>query len=508
MLSSKVDSASKPDPTRYFSEGNLQEFAERSRKASRFNDIRIKSGNVCLLAHRLVLACCSPFFERLFQAETQERYHDIVELNDLNEGSLEILVKFMYTRNITIETKNVLATAHYLEMNDICDFCFDFLKTAITTDNWSKVLSACLMYDNDLILEQLSSFISKKFSDITHSEIFKNITFQEMKFITKNANRSIVEEKSLYEAMQSWISHDEVNRISKFSELFFTLRYLELPDAVLVEIVSDPRNRNICQLIVQTAPLRKAIFRAKMENKIFTRLRDTLFESLPFSSSTNFDYDAVTPSTDLLYDAKSFSTSGDDADVVGIGGYGVVRRCVHSSLGQVVVKCMHCESKTDLDLKLAQTHKRVHVFSRFNHEFIVRFHGMTSWDSCFGMIMEEVQCGNLEDLMIGSQEIKTIDWKLRFRILFQLASAINYLHYHDPNKAYVHLDIKPENILMTKKLDVKLADFGALDIVLATDAKPTTDISGANQYTLCYTAPERLQDVWCDVSRSMDVYSF
>ena len=124
------------------------------------------------------------------------------------------------------------------------------------------------------------------------------------------------------------------------------------------------------------------------------------------------------------------------------------------------------------------------------------------------MIMEEIQCGNLEDLMIGSKEIKTIDWKLRFRIIFQLTSAIKYLHYHDPHKAYVHLDIKPENILLTKTLNVKLADFGTLDVVVATGAKPTTKIFGANQYTPWYTAPERLQDVLCEVLRSMDVYSF
>ena len=253
------------------------------------------------------------------------------------------------------------------------------MKTAITTENWSKILSVCLKNNNDLLLE-LCQFISENFSDIRQSENFKTITFQELTFITKNVNRSIVEEVSIYEAVQSWIGHDKVNRADKFLDLFFTLCYLELPDAVLTEIASDPCNQAINQLVIQTAPLRKAMLRAKIENKIFTQLKFNLFvDDLSKTPSSNFDYDEVTPSANLIYDANSFATSIDEADVVGFGRYGVVRRCVYPLLGKVVIKCMHCGGNAELDSVLDQTHKRVHVFSRFDHEFIVRFHEMTSW---------------------------------------------------------------------------------------------------------------------------------
>jgi len=120
--------------------------------------------------------------------------------------------------------------------------------------------------------------------------------------------------------------------------------------------------------------------------------------------------------------------------------------------------------------------------------------------------MEEVNCGNLRDLVIANKEIKTISWKLRYRVILQLADALRYLHFHDPKKAYIHLDIKPENVLLTIKLDVKLADFGSLDIAIATGAKPTISIAASNQYTPLYTAPERLQKLYCRATPSMDVY--
>lgn len=39
-------------------------------------------------------------------------------------------------------------------------------------------------------------------------------------------------------------------------------------------------------------------------------------------------------------------------------------------------------------------------------------------------------------------------------VLFQLLSAINYMHSAD----IIHRDMKPENILINKKLELKLAD--------------------------------------------------
>ena len=148
------------------------------------------------------------------------------------------------------------------------------------------------------------------------------------------------------------------------------------------------------------------------------------------------------------------------------------------------------------------------ILVRFNHDHIVRIYGMTSWDQCFGIVMEEVECGNLRDLLIVNEAIEEIGWKLRYRIVFQLASALSYLHHHDPNKSFVHLDIKPENVLLSKKLKVKLADFGALDIAIATGAKPTTtsSITASNQYTPLYTAPERLEKLYCKPASPMDVY--
>ena len=218
----------------------------------------------------------------------------------------------------------------------------------------------------------------------------------------------------------------------------------------------------------------------------------------------------IRQSSAVEYDASSFTTSANQADVVGTGSYGVVRRCFHDGLGNVVIKCIHCGGSIDTASKsIDVARKKIRFLTRFKHSHIVQIYGITTWSQCFGIIMEEVKCGNLSDLMVVNNHIK-IGWKLRYKILHQLAHALNYLHFHNPKKSYVHLDVKPENISLTLNLNVKLADFGSLEIAIATGAtSTTTETSSSKQYTPLYTAPERLLDI-CDAEAksSMDVYSF
>ena len=216
------------------------------------------------------------------------------------------------------------------------------------------------------------------------------------------------------------------------------------------------------------------------------------------------------PSSSVEYNAKSFTTSANQADVVGTGSYGVVRRCYHDHLKNVAVKCMHCGgSLSSSSASIDEARKQIRFLTQFQHPHIVRTLGITAWAQSFGIIMEDVECGNLRDLMTAYKMIK-INWKLRYRILFQLVDALKYLHFNNPKKSYVHLDVKPENILLTLHLSVKLADFGSLQIAIATGATSTTTKTlSSNQYTPLYTAPKRLSDICgTEAKSSMDVYSF
>lgn len=81
-----------------------------------------------------------------------------------------------------------------------------------------------------------------------------------------------------------------------------------------------------------------------------------------------------------------------------------------------------------------------------------------------------------------------------FMYFFQTMLGVDYLHY----KNVIHKDIKPENLLIDKNDNVKIADFGCSEIILSETVD--TKYNG----TLPYMAPELIKkqpygkkvDIW------------
>ncbi|GJP65732.1 hypothetical protein CLOP_g22595 [Closterium sp. NIES-67] len=92
-----------------------------------------------------------------------------------------------------------------------------------------------------------------------------------------------------------------------------------------------------------------------------------------------------------------------------------------------------------------------------------------------------------------------IPWSDRLRIAAEVASALAYLHLHDP--PIVHRDLKPDNILLDANLGARVGDVG-LARLLEGDGATTTRVQG----TTGYIDPEELET--CEISVSADVYAF
>ena len=96
-------------------------------------------------------------------------------------------------------------------------------------------------------------------------------------------------------------------------------------------------------------------------------------------------------------------------------------------------------------------------------------------------------------------------WGFRLRFFIEIADALAYLHSHNPNKPFIHGDMKPKNILLTKDLRVKLGDLESTNIKKQLKLMPRSTRSDINQHTSIYTAPEFLEDS-LEKTCSMDIY--
>ena len=205
------------------------------------------------------------------------------------------------------------------------------------------------------------------------------------------------------------------------------------------------------------------------------------------------------------FDAKRFLTGPDQYDLIGNGSFAKVRRCYHEKLNTVVVKYFTLDgSQESIDKKLEDAAKEAVTLVNINHLNIVKVYGITSWSIYCGIIMEEVTGGTLEDLLFKKTEY-SIAWPLCLNLCVEIADALSYLHNQNP--PFVHCDMKPQNVLLTNDLTVKLADFGAVTVVQATQTTSSFQNLSNNQFTSLYCAPEILSNVH-KPKCSCDMYSY
>ena len=201
------------------------------------------------------------------------------------------------------------------------------------------------------------------------------------------------------------------------------------------------------------------------------------------------------------FESSDFLTSSDKTDFLGNGSYASVRRCFHNKLKNVAVKCFDFTGSDDVK---SNTKREAQVLFSLKHKNIIQFHGVTSWNSCYGLVMEEATGYNLEDLFIHKKDIKNISWLLRRRIFHDIASGLDYLHNNFSDGSYIHGDLKLQNILLNEDLIAKIADFGGVTIPGAS----LEDEKRKHQYTALYAPPELLKDASIKRTCEMDVYSF
>ncbi|AAF81327.1 putative mitogen-activated protein kinase kinase 10 STE-STE7 family [Arabidopsis thaliana] len=151
--------------------------------------------------------------------------------------------------------------------------------------------------------------------------------------------------------------------------------------------------------------------------------------------------------------------------------------------GGTVYKTRHRRTKTLYALKVLRPNLNTTVtveadiLKRIESSFIIKCYAVfvSLYDLCF--VMELMEKGSLHDALLAQQVFsEPMVSSLANRIL----QGLRYLQ----KMGIVHGDIKPSNLLINKKGEVKIADFGASRIVAGGDY-------GSNG-TCAYMSPERV----------------
>jgi len=191
-----------------------------------------------------------------------------------------------------------------------------------------------------------------------------------------------------------------------------------------------------------------------------------------------------------------FVESVDDLNIVstlGKGNGGVVKKCVHKESQRVMA--VKCVSLLNTD-RLNQFSKEINTLMDVgNHQNIVKLYGATLniADSHVLLALEYMDFGSFEDIL---EERGPMPELLCADVAKSMLQGLGYLH----DLKVLHRDIKPGNVLINSRFEIKLADFG-----ITKTMENTVDFTKTQVGTTSYMAPERVEGL--EYSFKSDVWS-
>ncbi|KAH7855014.1 hypothetical protein Vadar_020269 [Vaccinium darrowii] len=186
---------------------------------------------------------------------------------------------------------------------------------------------------------------------------------------------------------------------------------------------------------------------------------------------------------------------------IGYGAYGTVYKC---SLNHTTaaVKVLHSKEAH----RNKQFQQELEVLSTIRHPHLLILLGACPDHGC--LVYEYMENGSLEDVLFRRNNTPPIPWFQRYRIAWEIASALVFLHSTNP-QPIIHYDLKPANILLNQNFVSKIGDVGLskmLDFDRYSPFLSSTYIETRLMGSLDYIDPEYQRTGL--FSTKSDVYAF
>jgi serine/threonine protein kinase/putative intracellular protease/amidase len=187
---------------------------------------------------------------------------------------------------------------------------------------------------------------------------------------------------------------------------------------------------------------------------------------------------------------------------LGAGGMGVVYQAVHKLMEREVALKVISAGLMRHPVAVERFRKEMKAVARLNHPNIVAAHDAEQVGDLHFLVMEYVDGASLDRLVrkSGPMALSVACYMVR-------QALMGLQHAHDTG--LVHRDLKPQNIMVTRKGQVKVLDFGlarlAEEAARPSGARPLTSV-GTVVGTPDYIAPEQVSNSHT-VDIRADIYS-
>jgi serine/threonine protein kinase/Tfp pilus assembly protein PilF len=182
---------------------------------------------------------------------------------------------------------------------------------------------------------------------------------------------------------------------------------------------------------------------------------------------------------------------------LGHGGMGVVYKAEDTKLGRLVALKFLSEGLSKSSETIEMFEREARAASALNHPNICTVHDIDEHNGRQFIVMELLEGQTLKSRIAAGP----LDAEFVTRIGVQIADALETSH----SRSIVHRDVKPANIFILPRGQVKLLDFGIAKLVEPlSDSDKTASATAPHIGTVPYMAPEQLRrepsdhrvDIW------------
>ncbi|CAK7220506.1 negative regulator of the PHO system [Sporothrix curviconia] len=192
------------------------------------------------------------------------------------------------------------------------------------------------------------------------------------------------------------------------------------------------------------------------------------------------EYDAETKNRDVSMDGKRQLNSFQQLEKLGEGTYATVFKGRNRHTGEfVALKEIHLDSEEGTP---STAIREISLMKELKHENIVALHDVIHTESKLMLVFEHMD-GDLKKYMDTNGERGALKPMLIKSFMYQLLKGVDFCHQN----RVLHRDLKPQNLLINGKGQLKLGDFG-----LARAFGIPVNTFSNEVVTLWYRAPDVL----------------
>ena len=257
------------------------------RRDGKLCDVTIKVDGTPFRAHKVVLAATIPYFQAMFEHEGfNEHNQNVITIGEedsaalsgfkgLDANSTETLINFAYSGKVTISSNNVqslMMGASFLQLSIVREKCARFLMTRLLPHNVLGVMSFADTLCCVSLVNACKKYIKKSFTHVSKSDEFLMLPLHQVQDLVLEDELEVASEEIVFEAVMSWVKHNEKERKDQLPQLLSCVRMPLLTPQYLSDKVAPEeliRNSLKCRDLLDEAK----DFHLMPERRLLTKFR-------------------------------------------------------------------------------------------------------------------------------------------------------------------------------------------------------------------------------------------